>query len=146
MAGHGLEVFDHTVQKTHEWLNDLMRLLDWNDRHQAYCALRSTLQALRDRLPMEIATKFGAQLPMLVRGFYYEGWRPALTPIKVKTAEEFFEFVTAHAAGAHLSHEDDIEQIVRAVFQVIASHVSEGEINHLKHALPLPVANLWNKP
>jgi uncharacterized protein (DUF2267 family) len=33
------------------------------------------LHALRDRLPPEIAVHLSAQLPMLVRGIYYEGWK-----------------------------------------------------------------------
>ena len=42
--------------------------------HKAYLALRTVLHALRDRLTLEEAVQLGAQLPMLVRGFYYEGW------------------------------------------------------------------------
>lgn len=45
-----LDVFDTTIQKTASWLNELMRLLGWQDRHKAYLALRATLHALRDYL------------------------------------------------------------------------------------------------
>ena len=69
------EVFDTTIQKTQVWLNDLMSELDWEDKpHKAYMALRTVLHALRDRLMVVVAVQLGAQLPMLIRGFYYEGW------------------------------------------------------------------------
>lgn len=77
MSATGLEVFDTTLQRTHTWLKDLMLVLGWQDRHKAYRALRATLHALRDRLTVEETAHLGAQLPMLIRGFYYEGWDPS---------------------------------------------------------------------
>ena len=66
------DIFDGTLQKTQIWLNELMTALDWeNHPHKAYLALRTVLHALRDRLTVEEAVQLGAQLPMLVRGFYY---------------------------------------------------------------------------
>lgn len=138
----GLQVFETTLQLTYDWLNDLMDRLDWDDRQKAYLALRGTLHALRDRLPIVAAANLAAQLPMLIRGFYYEGWRPSVTPIKIKHQEEFLEYVRAHFALSSLEQEDT-ESIVKAVFQVIASHVSEGEIEHIKNILPLPLVSLW---
>jgi uncharacterized protein (DUF2267 family) len=143
MPNQGLEIFDRTLQKTHEWLNDIMKLLNWNDRQKAYTALRGTIQALRDRLPNEVAVKFGAQLPMLVRGFYYEGWKPSIAPVKVKSSEDFVDFISSHLNSVHLEDETDREQVVRAVLQVIAKHVSEGEIELIKQVLPRSLALLW---
>lgn len=139
----GLQVFETTLQVTYDWLHDLMDRLNWDDRQKAYLALRGTLQALRDRLPVISAANLAAQLPMLIRGFYYEGWRPSITPVKIKHPEEFLEYVRAHFALSPLEQEEDIESIVKAVFQVIASHVSEGEIEHIKNILPLPLVSLW---
>jgi uncharacterized protein (DUF2267 family) len=70
MIAAGLEVFDRTVHKTNIWLKDLIEMLDCGDRHEAYLALRATLHAPRDRLTIEEAAQFAAQLPMLIRGFY----------------------------------------------------------------------------
>ena len=69
-------MFDRTVHTTNRWLQELTGLLDGGSRHDAYVALRATLHALRDRLPIEETAELAAQLPMLVRGFYYEGWDP----------------------------------------------------------------------
>jgi uncharacterized protein (DUF2267 family) len=65
MSTTGLEVFDTTLQKTHIWLNDLTDELHWDDRFRGY-------KALRDRLTVEEAAHLGAQVPMLIRGLYYE--------------------------------------------------------------------------
>src|ERR671934_238634 len=78
-----VEAFDTTLEKTDAWLNELSDELGTANRHQAYEVLRAFLHALRDRLPVESAAKLGAQLPMLVRGFYYEGWNPTHTPDKM---------------------------------------------------------------
>jgi uncharacterized protein (DUF2267 family) len=52
------------------------------------------LHALRDRLTVNEAAQFGAQLPMLVRGIYYEGWDPTRLPVKMNR-EEFLQRVPA---------------------------------------------------
>lgn len=58
---------------------------DMAARYHAYNALRAVLHALRDRLPPDVAVHLGAQLPMLVRGIYYEGWYMAGKPTKERT-------------------------------------------------------------
>lgn len=138
-----VDVFETTLHKTHEWLHELMDILHWRYEQDAYQALRGTLHALRDRLPVDLSAKLSSQLPMLIRGVYYEGWRPAATPVKIRTPEEFIDFVYEHFNHTILSEYPYPERIVRAVFQVIANHVTAGEIYHIKKALPLSLAELW---
>jgi uncharacterized protein (DUF2267 family) len=82
MSAVGLESIDHTVQLTHIWINDLDARLGWENKHRSYRLLRTVLQTIRDWLMVEDAAKFGAQLPELLRGIYYEHWRPVKTPVK----------------------------------------------------------------
>jgi uncharacterized protein (DUF2267 family) len=140
MSTTGIAAFDSTMQTTNVWLHDVMDRTGWQDKHRAYHALRVVLHALRDRLPIDQAAALGAQLPMLVRGFYYEGWHPAGKPVKERKKEEFL----AHIAAAFQNDPDvNPEDIARAVFQVIAQHVTPGEIKHVKLTLPGEIRSLW---
>ena len=120
----GLSAFDSTIQTTHIWLNELKNLLGCpDDPHRAYLALRAVLHALRDRLSVDEAASLAAQLPMLVRGFYYEGWHPHGKPARERKKEEFL----AHVRADFRQDPDvDPESVARAVFQLLASHVTAG--------------------
>lgn len=135
------DVFDNTMQKTQVWLNEVMKELDWEGKpHKAYLALRTVLHALRDRLTVEEAIQLGAQLPMLVRGFYFEGWTPQGKPHKERHKEDFLEHVKK-------AFKDDFtvnpQQVVRAVFRVLQRHTSPGEIDDVKHVMPKTMQDLW---
>jgi uncharacterized protein (DUF2267 family) len=140
MSLTGLEVFDTTVHRTNSWLKELMQVQGWESRQRAYLALRATLHALRDRLTVEEVTHLGAQLPMLVRGFYYEGWDPTGKPLKVRHKDLFLENIRHE-----LKADDpvDPERIARGVFTVLSKRVSEGEIENVKHLLPEGIRDLW---
>ncbi|MBI1312487.1 DUF2267 domain-containing protein [bacterium] len=140
MSATGIDAFDSTLQKTNEWLGQIMQELHWNDRHKAYHALRAVLHALRDRLPVNSVAHLAAQLPMLIRGFYYEGWHPAGTPVREHSQDEFLVHVTEAFLFDVDAHSKDIAQ---AVFRVIARHVTAGEIEKVKQALPEGIRDLW---
>jgi len=135
------EIFSHTLQSTHLWLKDLMAELGWDDERKAYLALKAALHTLRDRLTVQEAAHLGAQLPMLLRGVYYEGWSPAGKPVKERHKEAF----VAHIKD-YLKKEEtvNLEQIVRAVFRVLAKHIAAGEIEDIKHILPPELRELWS--
>jgi uncharacterized protein (DUF2267 family) len=135
----GIEAFDHSLQLTNLWLKELMARLGTGDRHLAYLGLRTTLHALRDRLAVDEAAHLGAQLPMLVRGVYYEGWRPAGKPLKEHSKEAFLAHVKAEAHAP----EFEPEPAARAVFGLLAERITAGEIEDVKGVLPKPIRELW---
>jgi uncharacterized protein (DUF2267 family) len=141
MSMTGLEVFDTTVQKANRWLKELNEHLDSDDRHRAYLCLRATLHALRDRLTVEEVAQLGAQLPMLVRGFYYEEWDPTAKPEKVH--REVFLARIEQKVNARPDQPIDAERIARAVFMLLENHVSEGEIEDIRRILPRDMDSLW---
>jgi uncharacterized protein (DUF2267 family) len=135
----GLEVFDRTVQKTHAWIKDVMKAMGSDDRHVAYLAMRSTLHAVRDRLTVEEVAQLGAQLPMLIRGFYYEQWDPTGKPLKTRHKDQFLAQITSECDADGI----DPERAARAVFTVLAQRIAQGEIEDVMHVLPEEVRDLW---
>ncbi|GAA5336519.1 MULTISPECIES: DUF2267 domain-containing protein [Thermus] len=142
MSATGLEVFDTTLHKTHTWLKAIMEELGTEDRHRAYMALRAVLHALRDRLPVEEVAQLGAQLPMLIRGIYYEGWDPTGKPLKERHKEAFLAHV-ARELKTPSGPAVDPERAVKAVFKVLGQRVAEGEIADVRQLLPKELRGLW---
>lgn len=134
------ETFGHTLQTTHLWLKDLMAELRWDDQHRAYLALKASLHTLRDRLTLEEVAQLGAQLPTLIRGVYYEGWTPAGKPVKERHKDEFVAHIREYLKN---NEAIDPEQIIRAVFKVLARRISAGEIEDIQHILPPELRELW---
>lgn len=141
MSSAVLEVFDASLQKTQVWLNDLMRELGWEEKPQkASLALRTALHALRDRLTVEEAVHLGAQLPILIRGLYYEGWKIKRNPVRERHKSEFLDHI---AAVFRDDDKVDPERVMRAVLKVLARHINAGETEKVKHLLPKTLQELW---
>jgi uncharacterized protein (DUF2267 family) len=141
MSQTGLAAFDSTVHTTNLWLHELAEQLGAEDRHRAYQALRAVLHALRDRLSIDHVAALGAQLPMLVRGFYYEGWHPSGKPLKERKREEFLAHVEAEFREGPIYV--GAEDVTRAVFQLLAKHISAGEVATVRNSLPAEIRALW---
>ena len=134
-------VLDTSLQRTHEWLRDIGDELGFDNERAAYAALRATLHALRDRLPVELVAHLGAEMPMLVRGLYYDGWHPSETRLKASHDEDFLDSV----AGELLGHDEleDVEAVVAAVLRVIDRRIAGGQIDRVLDAVPATVRRLW---
>ena len=139
MAVDTVNVFEHTIELTHLWLNDLAERLGWHDKHRAYLALRAVLHAVRDRVSVETAAHLAAQLPMLIRGFYYEGYHPAGKPVADRTKADFLNRVTAECID-----EREDGRVTRAALAMLAEHITPGEVEKIKGALPPAIRALWD--
>jgi uncharacterized protein (DUF2267 family) len=143
MSHTGLPAFDKTIQESNTWLKLLMEHLGTNDREYAYRVMKATLHALRDRIGPETAVHLAAQLPMLIRGMYFEGWHPASTPTHERHLEDFLEHVARELPNGLRG---DPEEPVRAVFLVIWESIDQGEVGKLIKVFPSELRQLWQAP
>lgn len=143
MSQPGLEVFDSTLQKTHGWLNELQELGHLPDQNTAFKVLRAVLHSLRDRLSVEVTAHLGAQLPVLIRGFFYEGWRPAGKPERTRSQEEFLDSIRIQIVSPENL---DPLRLTRAVFELLNHHLSAGEPEKIRNVLPKEVQEIWPEP
>lgn len=137
MSATGLEVFDKTLQTANIWLGEMMERLDC-DRQAAWRVLSVVLQRLRDRLPLDLAAHLGAQLPLIVRGVYYDQFSPGRAASEDVTPEDL---IAAVADGLDAI---DAEDAVMVVFDVLGRHLSEGQAAKLRGALPQGLQMLWD--
>jgi uncharacterized protein (DUF2267 family) len=133
-----LEVLDSSYQKTQEWIGSLAAKAHL-DKADAYKALRAVLLTLRDRLPMQEAVHLGAQLPIMLRGLYYEGWKPSQTPVKM-SREEFLQAVEEKIVTRGVV---DPVRMTPDVLYVLGSYVSPGEFDNVKQILPKELQAFW---
>jgi uncharacterized protein (DUF2267 family) len=76
---------------------------------------------------------------MLLRGMYYEGWTPSGKPLQ-EDREEFLAHIQEHF-GSNLDMEP--ERLARAVFTVLGSYITAGELKDVELILPKGLRALW---
>lgn len=131
-------LIEESAQKTHMLLKELAEELGRSgDERYAMRVLRGFLHTLRDRLPVAETAHFAAQLPELVRGIYYEEWRPATVPLDYHDVDTFLGHV---ATEARLAGETEAAYGVEATTRVLRRHLSKGELEHVATALPPRIA------
>jgi uncharacterized protein (DUF2267 family) len=141
MSSTGLDVFDKTLQTTHIWLDELMQVIG-PDRHVAWHVLGAVLRAIRDRVPLGLAAHLGSQLPLLVRGVYYDQWHAPARPDE-KPPRSLDEFLAPIADELANTRPVNVRDATRAVFQILSRHVNLGQVEKVRDAMPEEVRNLW---
>ncbi|MFO7835548.1 MAG: DUF2267 domain-containing protein [Candidatus Thorarchaeota archaeon] len=123
---------DRSIQLSMEWLKEIGEELGWPDEERVYSATKAVLNALRDRLPIGEAVEFAAQLPMLLKGIYYDSYDTGGKPLKIREREEFYELVRDNFGRDPLNPRDPII----AVLKVYREKTGTGEFEDIKNVMP----------
>jgi uncharacterized protein (DUF2267 family) len=137
MSFTGVDSLDRSVAKANVWLADIDTGFGTDDRRLAYRVLRAWLHNLRDRLSVEVAAHFAAQLPELLRGVFFDGWNPSRVPQKYDRSE----YVTRFARDARI-RDSDVAKAARIVTTVARRHMSAGVVAQALALLPANVREL----
>ncbi|MGN9806069.1 DUF2267 domain-containing protein [Micromonospora sp. L32] len=134
MAEQLQAAFESSLEKTNLMLKDIEQAYGWpkEQRNQSYCALRTVLHLLRDRMPVQESVEFAAQLPVLVRGIYFDGWKPMDVPIKLNR-DDFLLEVRRHFP---YDVEGGTERVVQVVLDALSRHVTQGQWDDVKDNMP----------
>lgn len=141
MSVTAIHNFEHAVHVANEWIKDLAAEPEVGSESQAYTILRVVLHALRDRLRVDEVAHLAAQLPMLVRGFFYEGWKPPHDELRLpEDSEQFFQSVAESLLPVS---EIEAEDAVYLVYALLARRFSPGELVYAQRALPYDLVMQW---
>jgi uncharacterized protein (DUF2267 family) len=131
------KIFESTVNKTNMWLHELSEEIGMEER-DTYKSLRATLHLLRDRLTVEEATDLAAQLPLLLKGVYYDGYDPSRTPVKMDGT------TLISRVHSYFDNDPDVdpEYVVTGVLDFLNEKISKGQMEHVKSDVPNDIKEL----
>ncbi|MCG5466356.1 DUF2267 domain-containing protein [Micromonospora sp. NPDC053740] len=140
MADAMISAFESSLDKTNLILKDIENAYGWpkDRRNQSYAALRTVLHLLRDRLPVNESVEFAQQLPVLVRGIYFDGWVPSDVPIKLNRDDFLYEV----RQGFPYDAEGGAERVTQVVLDTLRRHVTQGEWQDVKDTMPKDLATM----
>jgi uncharacterized protein (DUF2267 family) len=131
MSSAGSDPFNHALHTANIWLADIGAALGTRDRHYTHGVVRAWMHTLRDRLTVDAAAKFSAQLPELLRGVYYDGWEPNKAPVKYNV-EQYIQRFAAQASIPAVQ----VPTTAATITEVMADRMSPGQVNETLAELP----------
>lgn len=143
MINQDVPGLNRTVHATNNWLSEISDEVGIPDAQLAHHALRGVLFATRDRLTVDEAMDLSAQLPALIRGIFFEGYKPSNKPLTYRDREVFLERVSEELQTVNGANPEDV---TRAVFTVLNRHISPGEVEDVRRMLPKAIRQLWPVP
>lgn len=140
MQHTGIATFSHGAEQAQQWVNELAGDLKWSDERRVFRLLRSVLHTLRDFISIEEVADLSAQLPLLVRGIYFEGWNPAKSPVKRRKRKHFIERIKGDFPDDPL---DQPAEAIGTTLTLLAKKLPGGEIRQIRQSLPKSLRKLW---
>ncbi|MFG5383538.1 DUF2267 domain-containing protein [Yoonia sp. R2-816] len=138
-----IHVFERTTHEAHEWVNDLSGRLGWSSERDVLRLLRAVICRIRDHLQINEMAQLSAQLPIMLRGMYYEGWQPKLTPVRERHQDEFVAAIEEQV-GDVLDYRGPED--IRVVFELLNARISRGEVDDVRANLPTELRDMWPAP
>lgn len=136
MSNTGLKQLDHAVNSANNWLAEIMGKLDV-DRSTAWHALGAVLHSLRDRLTTDEIRHLGAQLPLIIRGLFFDQWTNPRRNPKIHTRADFLARVKKRLNTDKV----DAGAATTVIFGVLLRH-PKGEVQKILKNLPLSLRKL----
>jgi uncharacterized protein (DUF2267 family) len=133
----------HSVESTNEWIARLDELIGWQDRDRSFHVMRATLHALREVLPIPEIAQLSAQMPIFIRGLFYEEWSPSRQGKELHNSDRFLQHVSDAVPGNRIG---DPAKAVTAVFVLLNYFITAGEINDVRANLRESMRKLWPDP
>lgn len=100
------------------------------------------MHTLRERLPIEELFHLSAQLPLLIRGVFFEGYNPSNKPTKIKNRQKFFDVVSDNYGK---STETNSAEVTQAVLRVLYKRAGFAQMDIIRDLLPLDLRELFVK-
>lgn len=137
-------ILENNIHQTMDWIYAIEEACHWDvdNQKKAFAALRAVLHELRDLLPLETAARLSEQLPLVIRGIFFENWHPRFIPTQEIKKEDF---LSAIAETLYPYTEVDVEETTRGVLQVLGEKLPFGELENIIQNMSKEIQELYKK-
>lgn len=138
-----LSVFDKDLNECYSLLKYINEHASWpdEDNHKALASLRAVLHEIRDSVSVGTSANFSAQLPIFIRGIYFERWDyKEELPKKNRTREEFLNSIQNNLKEFP---EIKAENAVRVIVKVLKEKYGDSSFRKLENNLTDEVKSIW---
>ena len=118
------------------------------DTSHAFRVTRAVLHTLRDRISVEESMHVIANLPMILKGIYVDGWRINHKNNRIDNLDQFLDQVRENSPGdaaRDFGGKKTARNTVKAVLHVLKRYIDEGELRHIQQQLPEGVSILFDE-
>lgn len=137
-----IPILEKNLHQTMSWIYAIEEECNWeeDDHKKAFASLRTVLHELRDLLPIENTIHLSAQLPLIIRGLFFENWSTHSDKLKMRKKEDLLASIEDRLS----SYQDiDAETVTRAVLRVLKSKISAGEYEKIIAVLSHDIRELF---
>lgn len=131
--------FSKYAVKANEFLSDVAEKLgDRDDKARASRVIRAFFHSIRNHITLEENFQLLAQLPLILKGLYVDGWMPLKQKPKSSTKNSFIEEMVNEdrSAGDDFTNPGEVIFSAKAVFGALGKYISKGELEDIKNVLP----------
>ena len=141
-------LFNNYIQPAELFIKEVAEELgNIQDTKAALRVTRSVFHTLRDMLTPEESLHLVAQLPMILKAIYVDGWKPG-TVNRIRSMQEFLNCLKSNSDRPEVDfgNNDEAVNAVQCVLDVVQRHVTVGEIAHIVDQFPQELLILWKNP
>lgn len=120
-------------------------LQNGGDATHAYRVTKSVFHTVRDVLSPQESLHLVAQLPLLIKGVYVDGWHMD-TKERIRSMPQFLDCLrrqSERSAGRDFGDDETAKRSVKAVLNVLKRRVAVGQIQDMIDQFPMELAGLW---
>ncbi|MCG8915550.1 DUF2267 domain-containing protein [Actinokineospora sp. PR83] len=129
--------FDTAAHRAHRWVDQVAAGFPTADEVFVHRVVRAWLHLVRDELAVPAAARFASQLPELLRGTFYEGWKPEHVPYR--SDPRTFSGRFAEAAGIRGK---DVPEVLSVVTSRLDLLMSGSLVDKVLGTLPAELRDL----
>lgn len=136
--------FEKFAAEGNRFINDVAYVLGVT-RNSAARITKAVLQAIRDRMPANDAIEFAQGLPMAMKGVFMEQYDISDTPVPIRRAEDFLDYVALKndlSAALDFPDRNSVAEAIRGVFTVLECYMDLGQVEQVRDIIGEDIARL----